>query len=314
MPVFVELEASPARARARADQDVARVARLDRDPRDRPEVGGGERARDERPVRAAVRRLVETEAGLAVTARVPLTGADVDRLAGRVVRVDGDRADRVRRDPVRDLLPVRVRRERVGRPPDAAARRADVERALLRLALRVDGERRHAARPLRRLDEGLRPEPVDVKRVRPDEIPLRGQLGAPRSRERVVRRDRVLDLVDRDARPPGTPGRCKPVTPHPRPHPRRSPGRARAWSSGAGSRHGETSRTCLSSPARSTAAAAATTTSPTTAVKPPPTHRIPLLSESSGLSRELYLSSPPGMSRADAPLHADGTIDSVCAT
>src|SRR4029079_15457747 len=64
------------RAGARAEQNVLRVSRLDRDPRDRPEMGDSERARDERPVRAAVRRLVETEAGLAVTARVPLAGAD----------------------------------------------------------------------------------------------------------------------------------------------------------------------------------------------------------------------------------------------
>ena len=142
----------------------------------------GERARDERPVRAAVGRLVETEAGLAVAARVRLAGADVDRLAGRVVRVDGDRADRVRRDPVRDVLPVRVRRERVRRAPDAAARRADVQRALLRLALRVDGERRYAPRPLGRLDEGLRAEPVDVERRRARRSPTSSRAWRRRAR------------------------------------------------------------------------------------------------------------------------------------
>ena len=141
------------------------ITLLDRDPRDRPVVGDGERPVDARPVGAVVGRPVEAEPGLAVAAGVRLAGADVDRPAGRVVRVDGDRADRVRRDPVRDVLPGRVLGQRVLRPPEAAAGRAHIEGALLRLALRVDGQRRDAARPLGRLDERLRAEPVDVERV-----------------------------------------------------------------------------------------------------------------------------------------------------
>ena len=76
-----------------------------------------------------------------------------------------------------DLLPVRVLRERVLRPPDAAAGGADVQRALVLVALRADGHRGDAAGPLRRLDEGLRAEPVDVERVGPDLIPLETSFG-----------------------------------------------------------------------------------------------------------------------------------------
>ena len=87
--------------------------------------------------------------------------------------------------------------ERVLAPPEPAAGRADVKRALLRLALRVDRERRHAAGPLRRLDERLRAEPVDVERVGSERVPLRAQLRAA-ALDSVVGRDRALDLVDRD--------------------------------------------------------------------------------------------------------------------
>ena len=184
-------------ARARADQDVVRVALLDRDPRDRTVVGDGERAVDAGPVGAVVARLVEAEPSLAVAAGVSFTGADVDRLAGRVVRIDGDRADRVRRDPVGDLLPGGVLGQRVLRPPEPAAGRAQIEGALLRLALRVDGQRRDAARPLGRLDERLRAEPVDVEGVGADEVPLRAQL-RPAGGGRVVRGERALDLVHAD--------------------------------------------------------------------------------------------------------------------
>ena len=90
-----------------------RVAWVDRDPRDRPVVGDRERPGDARPVGAVVGRLVEAEPGLAVAAVVRLAGPDVDRLAGRIVRVDGDRADRVRRDSFGDLLPRRLLSERV---------------------------------------------------------------------------------------------------------------------------------------------------------------------------------------------------------
>ena len=191
--------ADSAHARARADQDVARVARLDRDPRDRAVVRGRERTRHERPAGAVVGGLVEAEPGFAVAARVRLSGADVDRPARRIVRVDGDRADRVRRDPVRDLLPRRLLRERVLRPPHTAARRADVDRAVLRPALRVDRQRRHASRPLRRLDEGLGAEPIHVERVRADGAPPREQ-PRPARDDPLVRRDRTADLLDRDLR------------------------------------------------------------------------------------------------------------------
>src|SRR5262249_24168626 len=185
------------RAAARADQDVVRVARLDRDPRDRAVVGGCERARHEGPRLALVGRLVQAEARLAVAAAVRLAGADAERLPARVVRVDGDRADRVRRDSGRDLLPLQVVLQRVPRAPDAAACGADVERAARGAALRADRHSRDAPRPLRRLDEGLRAEPVDVERVGPQRLPavlvLRALL-----LELGVRLDRALDLVHRD--------------------------------------------------------------------------------------------------------------------
>jgi hypothetical protein len=93
---------------------VVRVERVDREARDAAPPGDRQRAGDERPVVAAVRGLVEADAGLAVAAAVRLAGADVDRLAGLVARVDQDRADGVRRDVVGDVLPVRVACERVG--------------------------------------------------------------------------------------------------------------------------------------------------------------------------------------------------------
>ena len=162
-------------------------------------VRGSERAGNEAPVLALVGRLVEAEAGLAVPAAVRFARADVERLARRVVRVDGDGADRVRRDVRRDLLPVRLLRERVLRAPDAAAGRADVQRAVLLVALRAHRHRRHAARPLRRLDERLRAESVDVERVRADLVPLGREL-RPFLLELGVRLDRALDLGRRDLR------------------------------------------------------------------------------------------------------------------
>jgi hypothetical protein len=66
--------------------------------------------------------------------------------------------------------------------------------------------------------------------------------------------------------------------------------------------------------ARSTAVAAATTMSPTTAVNRRQLIWIPLLSELPGLSRELYLSSPPANVKGGCAMHAGGSSDSVCAT
>ena len=68
-------------------------------------------------------------------------------------------------------VPLRLLRERVLRAPDAAAGGADVQRALLGVALRVDGESRLTARPLRSALVGLSAEPVDVQRRRAERLP-----------------------------------------------------------------------------------------------------------------------------------------------
>ena len=161
------------RAGARGDQDVVGVGRVDCHAADRA-VGrnaAAVRAGDERPAVAAVGAAVEAETGLAVAAPVGLAGADVDRVPTRVGRVDGDRADRARRDVAGDEVPLRLLRESVLRAPDAAAGGADVQRALLGVALRVDGESRLAARPLRSALVGLSAEPVDVHRRRAERLP-----------------------------------------------------------------------------------------------------------------------------------------------
>ena len=146
----------------RADEDVVRVGRIDRDRADRApgrdragEVGGdvrtgrvGRRApRDQRPRRAAVGRLVETDAGLGIARAVRLARADVDRHSGRVVRVIGDRADRIRRDTRARRRPLHLLVQRVRRTEDTTAGRADQRRTVLRRAARRrHRERRHAAR------------------------------------------------------------------------------------------------------------------------------------------------------------------------
>src|SRR5205085_4987205 len=141
----------------------------------------------------------EAEPGLAVAARVSLAGTGVDRPSARVVRVDGERADRVRRDVGRDLLPVRLLGKCVVRPPDAAARGADEERAVTVVRTVAHRHGRLTAGPLRGLDERLRAELVDVERVGSDRVPLREGLRALLL-ELVVRLDRALDLRRRDLR------------------------------------------------------------------------------------------------------------------
>ena len=146
---------------------------------------------------ATVGRLVEAEAGLTVAARVRLTGADVDRLAGGSFgSTEIEPIAFVGMPP--EMFCHSGVSERVRRAPDAAACRGHVQAALRGPALRVDGQRGDAARPLRRLVERLRAESVDVQCVRPEGVP--GRWSARRCAVRpVVRGDRALDLVDRDA-------------------------------------------------------------------------------------------------------------------
>ena len=139
----------------RAGVDRVRIARLDPDRPDtaRVERGGAVRAR---PVVAAVRRLVEADArDAAAAAGVALTRADPERVPARIVRVDRDRPGRVDPEAPAQVLPVRVRGQRVVRAPDASARRRDPHAALRAVApvgrcpvaVRVDGE---VGRPTRR--------------------------------------------------------------------------------------------------------------------------------------------------------------------
>ena len=155
----------------RAHEDVPRVLRVDGDLADAPILRDGVAARNELPVLAAVGGLVEAETGLAVARAAGLTGADVDRVAGLVGRVDQERADRGRVQPLVERLPVRVAAERVVGAPDPAARCADVEPALVRVALGVGDHRRQTAGPLGRQAVVLGGLAGDVEREGPDLLP-----------------------------------------------------------------------------------------------------------------------------------------------
>ena len=129
-----------------------------------------------RPVVALVGRLVDADAGLAAGgAAVGLARAEVERPVLRVGRVERQRPDRVLRHlgvVTRDLVPVGIRRERVVAAPDAAACDADPELALLRGAVRIGHEHRHAARGrVRRAGEGDHSRLGRV-RLRAVELPL----------------------------------------------------------------------------------------------------------------------------------------------
>src|SRR5436190_915580 len=148
---------------SRADEQVARVPRVDHDRVDaaaEERVDPGRCARVRRgaharvlqllPVLAAVGRLVDADAGLAAgRAAVRLAGAEVERVVLAVLAPgrERQRPNRVLVEIVRaHLLPRRVRGDRVVRVPDAAACDSGPQLALLRAAVRVGDERRHAAR------------------------------------------------------------------------------------------------------------------------------------------------------------------------
>ena len=117
----------------RRDVDEVRIRRMDADARDLAGVAQP----DVLPGPAAVGRLVDAVAVRDVAADGLLSGADVDHV--RIGLRDGDRADRARLEVlVGDDLPVGAA---VGRLPDAAAGRAEVER--VRIAPNA-GDRRHA--------------------------------------------------------------------------------------------------------------------------------------------------------------------------
>ena len=192
-----------------------RVGRVDRDRADRAVVRNGRAPGTSAQWSPPSVELVEAEAGLGVARAALFTGAGVDRAATLVGRVDQQRADRGRRDVAADRGPVRVRVERVVRPPDSAARSRDVERAVLAAlvgAAWIDGERRHAARPLRRPVERLGGERGHVVRERAELLPGAAVL---RARGREPSRRRWTPRGSGRCRCPrtDTPGRRKPARP-----------------------------------------------------------------------------------------------------
>ena len=158
----------------RAGVDGVRIAGLDDDRAD--SLAGELGVADPRPGLALVGRLVEAGAGdTAAAADVGLTGADVDRLAGHVVRVERDGSRRVDPERTTQVVPIDVVREDVLRAPDAATCGADVRDALVRTRV-VDGDRRRAATGdvrVRHVQVGVAEAFERVERLaRPREHPL----------------------------------------------------------------------------------------------------------------------------------------------
>src|SRR6185436_5301395 len=132
----------------RADVDGVAVGRVDGDLRD----ALGVLQADFGPVVAAVGGLVHAVPDGDAVARPGLAGAGPDRL--RILRIDGDRADRLRARLVEDGL---ERRAAVDRLPDAAARRADVEGEALSFAHAVergDASAHHRGADVARAESG----------------------------------------------------------------------------------------------------------------------------------------------------------------
>ena len=149
---------------------------------------------------ALVGRLVEAEPGLAVAARVPLAGAGVDRLARRVVRVDGD-ASRSRSSgcpprPASSAASSRgrcssARRRRRRRRRRACSCRCSGSWPIVTAVSRPD----HCVGLMNDCVPNLSTSSVSG----PIEVPLREGLRALLL-ELVVRLDRALDLARRDLR------------------------------------------------------------------------------------------------------------------
>ena len=178
-----------ARRAAGGDEDRLRVARLHLDGADAAaeELRRAERAA---PPFAAILRLVDADPDLAAAAAgVRLAGAGPDGLVVGVVGIELERRDALVFERARDKLPARpfvlgcrgiVDGERVVRPPDAAVRGGDPERALpgRRLAVRRDDAVRGPAA------EVLRSRSVDraiAEEVRQIVLPVGRSEGHPLS-------------------------------------------------------------------------------------------------------------------------------------
>src|SRR5437870_12038466 len=195
--VRVERERAARRHRDTADAprgaDVDRTA-VDDDRADRaaverrPTVGtdGGRRAAaslagntcagsEMGPSVAAVRRLVDAEAGLGVTGAVWLARSDVEGIARGIARVERHRADRVRREAAGDENPLRRGRQAVVSPPDPAAGSADVDAAVCLTTVRRNCKRARAA-GRRVVVAAERQERREVGDAGPDQCPAAGSV------------------------------------------------------------------------------------------------------------------------------------------
>ena len=166
-------------------------------------IGDGDTAviddvrRDARPVIAAVGRAIDAGAGAGVLRRVRLAGADVDRVAARVVRIDREAADAVGAEPLADPAPSRIvgaasrlrcarRRRPRRRPTSGTARRS-----------RRPARSRAPRRGRRSFREPLAPPSVDAQRpeARPRRDPARidGPAIGDAAEHPVLRRGRAHD-------------------------------------------------------------------------------------------------------------------------
>ena len=127
------------------------------------------------PIVAAVRRLVDAEAGLGVTGAVWLACSDVEGIARGIAWVECHRADRVRAEAAGDESPVRRGRKAVVGSPDAAAGSADVDAALRLTTVRRNRKRGRAA-GRRIVVAAERQDRREVGDARPDQCPVAGSV------------------------------------------------------------------------------------------------------------------------------------------
>ena len=171
------------------DVDGVGMARLDLDRADRAVDGHRARTLHEVPFPAAVGGLEQSQAGLGVAGPVWLARAGVDRVAARVVGIDEQRAERVRRQLLRRSAPLHVVGESVRCAPDPTARSGNPDPASVTslAALRVDRHRGHAPRVgRRRADAGFDVEELgrlrrDVGRHWAESLPATGRPHSRRS-------------------------------------------------------------------------------------------------------------------------------------
>ncbi len=194
-----------ARKRAAADRADASYAAADRNEKIAGAVEShlSNRSLEEhiaaghqRPVVAAVGRLIDADAGFRVGGSILLAGGRVQRVAGRIGGVEKKRSDRVRAEAAGDVLPFLrgIRVKRLIGSPDAAAGCRDVQTAM---TFRAVGRQRHpcdaARRDVRRGIAKRIQHARDVRDARANELPASGGMRvAIERRPPVPRRNRRL--------------------------------------------------------------------------------------------------------------------------